>query len=112
MERVRRPPDRMPASEDPRSTPQWLRKELLAEQRATQEAQEAQVGQEAQVAQEGQEGQVAQEGQEAQVAQEDEGEARRATARARRPPDRMPPSEDPRSIPPRFRKVDLLAERL
>ncbi len=51
----------------------------------------------------GQEAQVAQEGQEAQVAQEDEGEARRATARARRPPDRLPPSEDPRTIPPRFR---------
>ena len=109
MERVRRPPDRMPPSEDPRSTPQWLRKELLAEQRATQVAQVAQVGQEAQ---EGQEVQEVQVGQVEHKAQEDEGEARRATARARRPPDRMPPSEDPRSIPPRFRKVDLLAERL
>ena len=106
MERVRRPPDRMPPSEDPRCKPQWRRKELLAEQRAAQEAQEAQAAQEAEEglgAEEGQGAQEAQEGQEAEGGQGDEGESRRATARARRPPDRMPPSEDPRAIPPRFR---------
>ena len=79
--------------------PTWYRKQL-EERRVSQESQEAQEAQKAQGAHES----------EARGGDAVALEARRDAARARRPPDRLPPSEDPRLKPLWLRK-QLLAER-
>ena len=45
---MRRPPERMPPSEDPRCKPLWRRKELLAERALQHAQQQAQAAQQAQ----------------------------------------------------------------